>query len=165
MRVVGRWINDSDKKHEGVSDNLIVVVNAGMDGSRLLGRQGRHDRDGAPGPRWRLAEVSCYRCSGPPNSTRFSPMTSWWHEELDSLTLGRQRAAVTASNGEVVQLALSVDTGKLRCSSGEDDGTKGAVVFGDPSGTVYSAQVVAHRCGGELHTTARVLTIADQNSP
>jgi hypothetical protein len=38
-------------------------------------------------------------------------------------------------------------------------------VFGDPSGMVDSAWAVAHRRGGELHTTARVSTIADQNSP
>jgi hypothetical protein len=113
------------KKREGVSDNLIVAVNTGMNGSQLFGRQGRHDRGGALGPRWRLAEVSRYRRSGPPNSTRFSHMTSWRRGELDSLTLRWQRAAVTAGNGEVVRLALSVDTGKLRCSSGEDEGTKG----------------------------------------
>jgi hypothetical protein len=42
---------------------------------------------------------------------------------------------------------------------------KGAAVFGDPSGTVDSAQAVTHRCGGELHTVAKISTIADQNSP
>jgi hypothetical protein len=42
---------------------------------------------------------------------------------------------------------------------------KGAAVFGDPCGTVDSARAVSHQCGGELHSTARVLTIADQNSP
>jgi hypothetical protein len=42
---------------------------------------------------------------------------------------------------------------------------KGAVVFGDPSGTIDSAWVVAHRRGGKLHAAARVSTIADQNSP
>jgi hypothetical protein len=42
---------------------------------------------------------------------------------------------------------------------------KGVAVFGDPSGMVDSARVASHRRGGELHTTARVLTIADQNSP
>jgi predicted LPLAT superfamily acyltransferase len=41
---------------------------------------------------------------------------------------------------------------------------KGAVVFGDPFGTVDSARAVADRRGGELHTTARVSTIVDQNS-
>jgi hypothetical protein len=41
---------------------------------------------------------------------------------------------------------------------------KGAAVFGDPSGMVDSARVAAHRCGGELHTVARVSTIVDQNS-
>jgi hypothetical protein len=40
-----------------------------------------------------------------------------------------------------------------------------AAIFGDPSGMVDSARVVAHRRDGELHTMARVLTIADQNSP
>jgi hypothetical protein len=39
-----------------------------------------------------------------------------------------------------------------------------ASVFGDPSRKIDSARVVAHRRGGELHTAARVLTIADQNS-
>jgi hypothetical protein len=42
---------------------------------------------------------------------------------------------------------------------------KGAAVFGDPSGMVDSARAVAHRHDGELHMAARVLTIADQNSP
>jgi hypothetical protein len=41
---------------------------------------------------------------------------------------------------------------------------KGAAGFDDPSKTVDSAWAVAHRCGSELHTAARVLTIADQNS-
>jgi hypothetical protein len=42
---------------------------------------------------------------------------------------------------------------------------KGVAVFSDPSGMVDSARAVTHRCGGELHTVARVSTIADQNSP
>jgi hypothetical protein len=42
---------------------------------------------------------------------------------------------------------------------------KGAAVFSDPSGMVDSAWAVAHWCDGELHTVARVLTIAYQNSP
>jgi hypothetical protein len=42
---------------------------------------------------------------------------------------------------------------------------KGAVLFGDPSGTVDSARAVAHWHDGELHTVVRVSTIADQNSP
>jgi hypothetical protein len=33
--------------------------------------------------------------------------------------------AVVAGDGEAVQLALGVDAGKLRCSSREDEGTKG----------------------------------------
>jgi hypothetical protein len=40
-----------------------------------------------------------------------------------------------------------------------------AAVFSDPSGMVNLARVAAHRHGGKLHTMARVLTIADQNSP
>jgi hypothetical protein len=35
--------------------------------------------------------------------------------------------------------------------------------FGDPSTTVDSSRAATHWCGGELHTAARVLTIADQN--
>jgi hypothetical protein len=42
---------------------------------------------------------------------------------------------------------------------------KGAAVFGDPFGMVDSVRVVAHRRSGKLHTMARILTIADQNSP
>jgi hypothetical protein len=79
--------------------------------------------------------------------------------------LGQQRTAVVTGDGEAVQLASGIDAGKLRCSSGEDEGTKGAAVFGDPFGMVDSARAAAHRRGGELHTTARVLTIADKNSP
>jgi hypothetical protein len=41
---------------------------------------------------------------------------------------------------------------------------KGAAVFGDPFGMVDSARAAKHRRGDELHTVARVLTIADQNS-
>jgi hypothetical protein len=72
---------------------------------------------------------------------------------------------VVASDGKAVRLASGIDTDKLLCSSGEDEGTKGAVVFGDPSETVDLARAAAHRRGGELHTAARVLTIVDQNSP
>jgi hypothetical protein len=35
--------------------------------------------------------------------------------------------------------------------------------FDDPSMTVDSSRAATHRCGGELHTAARVSTIADQN--
>jgi hypothetical protein len=40
---------------------------------------------------------------------------------------------------------------------------KGVAVFGDPSGVVDLAWAAAHQHDGELHTTARVLTIVDQN--
>jgi hypothetical protein len=33
--------------------------------------------------------------------------------------------AVAAGDSETDRLALGVDSGKLRCSSGEDEGTKG----------------------------------------
>jgi hypothetical protein len=52
-------------------------------------------------------------------------MASWRRGELNSLTLGRQRTAVAASDGEAVWLGAGVNIGKLRCSSGEDEGTKG----------------------------------------
>jgi hypothetical protein len=42
---------------------------------------------------------------------------------------------------------------------------KGAAVFSDPFGTVDSARAAAHWRGGKLHTTPRVLTTVDQNSP
>jgi hypothetical protein len=51
---------------------------------------------------------------------------------------------VAAGDGEAVSLASGINAGKLRCSSGEDEGTKGV---------------------GELHTAARVSTIVNQNSP
>jgi hypothetical protein len=78
-----------------------------------------------PDPRRWLTGVICYWHFGPPNSTWFSPTTSWRRGELNSLTLGRQRTAVAAGDGEAVRLASGVDVGKLRCSSGEDEGTKG----------------------------------------
>jgi hypothetical protein len=40
-----------------------------------------------------------------------------------------------------------------------------ASVFGDPSETVDLAWAVAHRCGGELNTVARVSIFVGQNSP
>jgi hypothetical protein len=40
-----------------------------------------------------------------------------------------------------------------------------ALVFGDPSGAVDLAWAVAHQCGGELNTAARVSIFAGQNSP
>jgi hypothetical protein len=52
-------------------------------------------------------------------------MASWRRGELDSLTLGRQRTVVAAGDGEAIQLALGINFGKLRCSSGEDESTKG----------------------------------------
>jgi hypothetical protein len=53
-RVHGLSLNESRRladqqirlKNEGVSDNLIMAVNAGMDGLRRLDRQGQRDRGG-----------------------------------------------------------------------------------------------------------------------
>jgi hypothetical protein len=82
-------------------------------------------RGGAPGAQRWLTGVSRYQRSGPASSTRFSPMASWRRRELDSLTLGRQQTAVAAGDDEAVRLASGVNTGKLWCFSGEDEGTKG----------------------------------------
>jgi hypothetical protein len=57
---------------------------------------------------------------------------------------------VAAGDDEAVRLAWGVDAGKLWCSSGEDEGTKGVAVFGDPSRMVDLARVVAHRLGFRL---------------
>jgi hypothetical protein len=95
-----------------------VVVNAGMNGLRRLGRQGRRDHGGATGPRWWLTKVSHYRRSGSPYSTRSSPTTLWQRGDLDSLTLGWQQTAVAAGDGEVTRRKLDVDGGGLRGSSG-----------------------------------------------
>jgi hypothetical protein len=130
-RTLIKWESSADgstaqiKTREGVSDNLIVAVNTGMNGSRWLDRQGRRDRGGAPGLRRRLTGVSDYQRSGSPNSTRSSPTTLWQHGDLNLLTLGWQQTAVAAGNSEATRLASDVITGKLRCSSGEDEGTKG----------------------------------------
>jgi hypothetical protein len=72
---------------------------------------------------------------------------------------------VVAGDGEAVRLASAVDAGKLLCSYGEDKGTNGGGGLRRSFRVVDSARAVAHRCGGELHTAARVLTIVDQNSP
>jgi hypothetical protein len=39
--------------------------------------------------------------------------------------LGRQQATVAADDGEAAWLASVIVASKLRCSSGEDEGTKG----------------------------------------
>jgi hypothetical protein len=42
---------------------------------------------------------------------------------------------------------------------------EGAAVFSDPSEVVDLAGAATHWCGSELHTAARVSTIANQNLP
>jgi hypothetical protein len=80
---------------------------------------------GASGPRRWLTRVSRYRRSGSLNWTRSSPTTLWRCGDLDSLTLGWQRTAVVAGDGEATQLASGIFASKLRCSSSEDEGTNG----------------------------------------
>jgi hypothetical protein len=115
-----RWEPSADrstaqiKTWEGVSDNLVMVVNTGMDDSR----QGRRDRDDVPDPRRWLTRVSRYERSGSPNSTRSSPTASWWRRDLDSFTLGWQRTMVAAGDGEANRRKLGVDSGRLWGSSG-----------------------------------------------
>jgi hypothetical protein len=91
------------KTRKGVSNNLIVAINVGMNGSRRLGRQGRCDRGGV---------------LGSPNSTRPSPKASWRRGDLDSLTLGWQQMAVAAGDGETTRHKLGVYGGGLQGSSG-----------------------------------------------
>jgi hypothetical protein len=52
-------------------------------------------------------------------------MTSWRHGDIDLLTLGWQRTAVAVGDGEASRLALGLVTSNIRCSSSEDEGTKG----------------------------------------
>jgi hypothetical protein len=68
---------------------------------------------GAPGPRRWHTRVSCYRCSGPPNSTRFSPTAPWRREEPTLLTLGGRRATMAAGVGGAARRKLDVDGSEL----------------------------------------------------
>jgi hypothetical protein len=119
-----KWETSADesmaqiKTCEEVSDNLIVVINAGMDGSRRLGRQGRRDHGGAPDPQWRLTGVSHYQRSDSPNSTRPSPTPSWRCGEPTLLTFGGSRATMVAGVGRAARRKVGVDGGRLRGSSG-----------------------------------------------
>jgi hypothetical protein len=56
---------------------------------------------------------------------RFLPTASDRRGELVSPTLGWQQATMAAGDGEAVRSKLGIDVGKLWCSSGEDEGTKG----------------------------------------
>jgi hypothetical protein len=127
-----------------------VVVDAGMDGPGRLGRQGRRDHDGAPGPRRWLTEVSHYRRYDPPNSTRF-----YLRQCRD---VGNSFSSPWDGSGRRWRLAMARKFGWLRASTPASSGAppvkmkapKGAVVFGDPSEMVDSAWAVTQRCGGEL---------------
>jgi hypothetical protein len=84
---------------KGYSALLILAVDAGMDDPWQLGRQGRCDRGGAPGPQRWLTGVGRYRCSSPLNMMRCSPTASGQRGELVLHTLGWRRATGAASNG------------------------------------------------------------------
>jgi hypothetical protein len=66
---------------------------------------------------------------------------------------------VAIGDSEAVRLASDIDASKLWCSSGDDEGTKGG---GNLRRSFRDGRFSTG--GGELHTEARVLTIADQNS-
>jgi hypothetical protein len=91
------------KTREGVSDNLIDVVNAGMDGSWRLGRQG-----------WRARPAEAARQS--------KPLPALWFTKLNKvptlLTVGLRQATMAAGVGGAARCKLSVDGGELRGSSG-----------------------------------------------
>jgi hypothetical protein len=124
------------------------------------------DMGGAPGPRRWLAKVSYYWCSGP-------------HQTRQGFHL-RHRGDVGNSirspwdgSGRRWWLATVRRFGWLQASTPacsvappvKVKAPKGAAVFGDPSGMDDSARAAGHQRDGELHMAARVLTIADQNSP
>jgi hypothetical protein len=133
-----------------------VAVNIEMDGSRRLGRQG-----------WRARPMAAaHRSKSLPahQSTKLDKVFTYGIVAMRGTRFAHLGMAV-AGDSEVVRLASGVDVGRLRCFSGEDEGAKGAVVFDDPFRMVDSTQAVAHRRGDKHHTTARVSTIVDQNSP
>jgi hypothetical protein len=72
---------------------------------------------------------------------------------------------MAAGVGGVARRKLGIDSGGLWGSSGKPRAAAWAAVFSDPSGMVDTARAMAHWHGGQLHTTARVSTIVDQNSP
>jgi hypothetical protein len=120
---------------------------------------------GATGARWRLTGVGRIGCSGPRFLMRFSPTALGRRGEATLLTLGRRWATMAAGVGRAAKRKLGVNGGRLRGSSGKLRAPACAVVLSDPFGMVNSTWAVAHQRGGRLHMAARVLTIADQNSP
>jgi hypothetical protein len=88
---------------------LILVVYAGMDGPRWLGRQGRCDCGSAPGLRRWLTGVGRYPHSGPLNTMRSLPMTSGRCGELSLLSLCWRRVMVAASDGDTPCSSPRVD--------------------------------------------------------
>jgi hypothetical protein len=149
------------KTRERVSDNLIVAVNAGMDGSQRLGWQRRRDHGGAPGLRRWLTGIRCYRSSGSPNFTRYSPKASWRRGDLDSLTLGWRWRLATARRLGASSASMAVGSG---APSAKPRAPAWASVFGDPFEMIDLARAAAHWCGAELNTMARVSIFVGQNS-
>jgi hypothetical protein len=111
-----------DRVHDVGSTSPRTLIKSESSANRSTTQIKTHERV-SDNPR--VTRVNRYRRSGSPNSTRSSPTTSWWRGDLDSLTLGRQQVAVAAGDDEVSRLASGVVTGKLWCSSSEDEGTKG----------------------------------------
>jgi hypothetical protein len=86
-RLVDQWLRL--KKREGVSDNLIVAINAGMDGSRRLGRQGWHARPAAV-------------------AHRSKPLLALWSTKLDKvITYG----IVAMLGTQFTHLGMAADSG------------------------------------------------------
>jgi hypothetical protein len=141
---------------KGYSALLILVVDAGMDDPRRLGRQGRCDHDGAPGQRWQLTKVGRYWRSSPLNIIRCSPTASGQRGELVLLTLRSQRATVATSDGGAPCSSPRVNVRWLQGFSGY----KLASVGSDCSPNLWRPSTVA-RIGGRLRATmvARVLAL------
>jgi hypothetical protein len=75
-------------------------------------------------------------------------MALWRRGDVDSLTFRWQQTAMAAGDGEATRLASGAIAGKLQCSSGEDEGTKG----GRPS-TILPGWLIRH---GRWHTGGAV---------
>jgi hypothetical protein len=151
------------KKNEGISHNLIVVVNVGMDDSRWLGRQGRRTQP-AVATHWSKPLPTL-------RSTKLNKVFTYGIVETWGIRFAHLGTAADGGGGWR-RLATARRFGWLWASNPASSGAplvkmkapKGVVVFDDPSGMVDLARAVAHRRNGELHTAARVLTTADQNS-
>jgi hypothetical protein len=80
--------------------------------------------------------------------------------DLDSLTLGWQRTVVAADDGEVTQRKIDIDGSGSGPPLAKPREPAWVSFFGDPSGTVDLARVVAHRHDGELNTADLAWAVA-----